>query len=90
MEGTSSPELWAQVRRSARRIGVIDAFPDSVDASLLDDHIPFIREGVPSVDFIDWQYPHKDTLRDTVDKTAARTLDAVGETVVDVLLHWAQ
>ena len=87
-EGSSNESLWAQVRQAARRAGVVKAFPDEVDASLLDDHIPFLRQGIPAVDFIDWQYPYKDTLKDTVDKTSAASLDVVGETTAELLLHW--
>ena len=63
-------------------------FPATTDAALLDDHVPFLEQGIPAIDLIDWQYRYKDTLRDTVDKTSARALDAVGETVADLLLHW--
>jgi glutaminyl-peptide cyclotransferase len=89
-EGSSTPSLWARVRAAARRVGVIRAFPPTTDASLLDDHTPFLSQGIPAIDLIDWQYPHKDTLEDTVDKTSARSLDAVGETVAELLLHWGR
>jgi hypothetical protein len=75
------------VRDAAKQVGVISAFPFERDTPLLDDHTPFIEKGIPAVDFIDWQYPHKDTLKDTVDKTSARALDVVGETMVQLLLH---
>ena len=87
-EGSSTEDLWADVRGAAREAGVIKAFPPTSDASLLDDHVPFLRQGIPAVDFIDWQYPYKDTLKDTVDKTSAEALDVVGETVAELLLHW--
>jgi glutaminyl-peptide cyclotransferase len=87
-EGSSDPELWSRLRASARRTGNATFFPAEVGASIIDDHTPFLQEGIPAVDVIDFDYPHRDTLRDTVDKTSARTLDAVGETVVDLLLRW--
>lgn len=87
-EATSDIDLWSRVRASARRVGAGAFFPDDVGVALIDDHTPFLRAGIPAVDVIDFDYPHRDTLRDTVDKTSARTLDAVGETVVDLLLHW--
>jgi hypothetical protein len=87
-EGTSDIALWSRLRASARRVGAERSFPDLVGDSLIDDHTPFLREGIPAIDIIDFDYPHRDTLRDSVDKTSARTLDAVGETVVDLLLRW--
>ncbi len=85
-EGSSDPALWVRVRAAARRVGVGVVFPSTTDATLLDDHTPFLEQGIPAVDLIDWQYPHKDTLRDTVDKTSPRALDVVGETVAQLLL----
>jgi Zn-dependent M28 family amino/carboxypeptidase len=87
-EGSSTESLWARVRQAAKRAGVLGAFPRETDTSLLDDHIPFLRQGIPAVDFIDWQYQYKDTLKDTVDKTSAQSLDVVGETTAELLLHW--
>ena len=87
-EGTSDTGLFIRLREAARRIGTARVFPATSDAALLDDHTPFLEQGIPAIDLIDWQYPYKDTLRDTVDKTSADALDAVGETVADLLLHW--
>ncbi|HZH25098.1 MAG TPA: M28 family peptidase, partial [Solirubrobacteraceae bacterium] len=63
-------------------------FPPEVGGGIIDDHTPFLDAGIPAIDLIDFDYPHRDTLRDTVDKTSADSLDAVGETVADLLLHW--
>jgi Zn-dependent M28 family amino/carboxypeptidase len=89
-EGSSNEELWGRLRSAANRAGVLKVFPPTTDASIIDDHTPFLEEGIPAVDLIDWQYPHRDTLEDTVDKTSATSLDAVGETVADLLLHWSR
>lgn len=86
-EGTSDEDLWKRLRAAAARIGVGEVFPDATGAALFDDHTPFLRAGVPSIDLIDFDYEYKDTVQDTVDKTSARALDAVGETVVE-LLRW--
>ena len=89
-EANSDIALWGDLRRSARRVGAGATFPDGVGPSLLDDHIPFLEAGIRAVDLIDFDYRHRDTLRDTPDKLSARSLDAVGETVVDLLLHWGR
>ena len=90
MEGSSDPRIWRRMRASARRVGALRSFPDRIGTSIIDDHTPFLEAGIPAVDVIDFDYPHRDTLRDTVDKTSPRTLDAVGETVTDLLLHWGR
>jgi glutaminyl-peptide cyclotransferase len=48
-----------------------------------DDHMPFVRLGVPSLDVIDFDYPpwHEDT--DTLDKISAASLEIVGRTMLE-------
>lgn len=84
-EKTSNVAMWDRVRAAAREVGVEQVFPDRVQGIVLDDHTPFLRAGVPAVDFIDWAYEHKDTRRDTFDKLSPAAMDAVGETVVAFL-----
>jgi hypothetical protein len=87
-ESSSDPRLWSAVRAAARRVGVGAVFPMAVEAAITDDHSPFLAAGVPAVDLIDWSYPFKDTVRDTYDRLSARAIDAVGETVVQLLRTW--
>jgi hypothetical protein len=87
-EGSSRRSLWRDVRDAARRVGVGAVFPPGVEADITDDHTPFLRAGVPAVDFIDWSYAAKDTIRDTYDQLDPRAIDAVGETVVELLRRW--
>jgi glutaminyl-peptide cyclotransferase len=51
-----------------------------------DDHIPFLKLGVPALDVIDVEYDpwHKDS--DTMDKVSAQSLDIVG-TVMQESIH---
>jgi glutaminyl-peptide cyclotransferase len=83
-EGSSTPALWARVRGAAREVGAASFFPDESGPRIVDDHTPFLRAGVPAVDFIDWSYPGHDR-SDTLDKLSRQSLDAVGETVVEVV-----
>jgi glutaminyl-peptide cyclotransferase len=83
-EASSDVELWKRIRSSAQRVGVGSIFPDRVDVSIQDDHTPFQRAGVPSVNFIDWSYPGH-SLQDSMKRISSRALDAVGETVVQYL-----
>jgi glutaminyl-peptide cyclotransferase len=85
-EGSSNRTMWERVRASAGRVGVERVFPPAVGQGLVfDDHTPFLRARIPAVDLIDFNYRYADTLQDTPDKLATRSLDAVGETVVDYL-----
>ena len=78
--------MWERVRASAGRVGVERVFPRAVGQGVVfDDHTPFLRARIPAVDLIDFSYRYADTRQDTPDKLSARSLDAVGETVVDYL-----
>jgi glutaminyl-peptide cyclotransferase len=84
-EGTSNRALWARMRAAARRVGVQAVFPAPVQTGILDDHTPFLDRRVPAIDLIDFSYRYKDTVRDTVDKLSRRSLDAVGESVLELV-----
>ena len=84
-EATSDRGLWSRVRAAARTVGAGPVFPDATGLSIIDDHTPFLRARIPAVDLIDWDYRYKDTVRDTYDKLSARAVDAVGETIVELL-----
>jgi glutaminyl-peptide cyclotransferase len=87
-EASSTASLWDDVRAAARRVGVGDVFPGGTSVGIIDDHTPFLRAGIPAVDFIDWGYRYKDTVQDTYDKLSPASVDAVGETVVELLRTW--
>ena len=44
---------------------------------LIDDHLPLLDAGVPTVDIIDFDYPPWHTTADTPDKTSAASLAEV-------------
>jgi len=83
-EGSSHLELWARLRAAAHRVGAQHVFPPYSSDTITDDHTPFLRAGVPAVDLIDWSYPGHD-LSDGLDKLSRRSIDAVGESVVDLV-----
>lgn len=87
-EGSSTPWLWARVRAAARRAGAGAYFPPGTGPAVLDDHTPFLRAGIPAVDLIDFDYRYADTPQDTPDKLSPAALDAVGETIVELLRTW--
>jgi Zn-dependent M28 family amino/carboxypeptidase len=54
-----------------------------------DDHIPFIKSGVPCADVIDLDYGYNNvfhhTAQDTMDKLSPRSLEIVGNTVLETI-----
>jgi glutaminyl-peptide cyclotransferase len=87
-EASSTSSLWDEVRSAAKNVGVGDVFPAGTSVGILDDHTPFLRAGIRAVDFIDWSYRYKDTVHDTYDKLSPASVDAVGETVVELIRTW--
>jgi hypothetical protein len=83
-ESNSDVNEWARLRAAARAAGVGKLFPDTDQGvSVVDDHTPFYGGGVPSIDLIDWSYPYKQGVHDTLDKLDPKVLDGVGEAVAE-------
>jgi hypothetical protein len=71
--------IWGAAKKLKRREFVDDEF------AVEDDHIPFLRAGVPAVDIIDLDYPAWHTADDTMDRLSARSLQAVGDVLLAAL-----
>jgi len=84
-EGLSDARLWTKLRAAARRAGVAKVFPGGTQGPILDDHVPFIGAGVPSIDLIDFEFACFHRTCDDLSQISARSLDAVGETVLELL-----
>ncbi len=83
-ELVSTPWLTDTIWAAAKRIGHGDVFvPDAT--RIEDDHVPFLEAGVPAVDIIDLDYPPWHTAGDTLDKVSARSLQTVGDTLLEAL-----
>ena len=76
----STPWLTDIFWSAAKQLGHRQFVDEAMD--IQDDHIPFLKAGVPSVDIIDLDYPAWHTEHDTIDKVSAESLQVVG----DVLL----
>jgi len=72
-----SNAIWAQ----AQALGYSEQFINQPKYRMLDDHIPFIKAGIPAVDVIDFDYPYWHTTADTADKVSAQSLQIVGDTL---------
>jgi glutaminyl-peptide cyclotransferase len=53
-ERNSNKELTSQIWNIAADLGYSDVFIPQVKYNLIDDHIPFLRTGIPAVDIIDF------------------------------------
>jgi glutaminyl-peptide cyclotransferase len=84
-EPGSDPRLWKQLRAAAKRVGAEKFFPDASQGEVLDDHTPFARRGVPSIDLIDFEFPCWHRTCDDMTAVAERSLDLSGETVLDLV-----
>jgi len=63
-------------------------FIDTVKYSMLDDHIPFIKAGIPSIDIIDFDYPYWHTIQDTPDKCSVKSLEIIGNALLEFIRKW--
>lgn len=89
-DSNSTPWLTEIVWAAAKRLNK-PAFTDAI-TTIEDDHIPFLRAGVPAVDIIDLEYPNASrpfdywhTAEDTMDKVSARSLQVVGDVLLAAL-----
>jgi hypothetical protein len=84
-EQYSNPGLWSRLRAAAERVGADSVFPSTRQGAVLDDHIPFINRGVPSIDLIDFDFPCWHRRCDNMSAVSEHSVDAVGETVLELL-----
>ncbi len=84
MEKNSNPALTVEIWAQAAELGYTDVFIPLPKYSIVDDHIPFLKAGIPAVDIIDINYPYWHTTEDTIDKVSAQSLGIVGQ----VLTAW--
>jgi glutaminyl-peptide cyclotransferase len=84
-EGNSDLALWAKLRAAARRTGNLRHFPDENTGPISDDHIPFLRRDVPSIDLIDFDFPCWHMTCDDLSAVSKASLDVSGETVRELL-----
>jgi glutaminyl-peptide cyclotransferase len=90
-ETLSTPWVFAALARSAGRLGLGAVF-GGPRAAIEDDHLPFLRIGVPAADLIDFEYgpgpgsnDYWHTAADTPDKLSAESLAATARIVIGAL-----
>lgn len=81
LERNSDPIIRAEIWETAERLGYGEVFINAEKYSMIDDHVPFLQAGIPSVLIIDFDYPYWHTTQDTADKVSPQSLEAVGRTL---------
>jgi Peptidase family M28 len=87
-ETNSTPWLEDVVYEAAKRLGYQSHF-FAMQREVSDDHLPFVKRGVPSADLIDFTYGYNlaywHTTEDTIDKLSPRSLQIVGSVVLETI-----
>jgi glutaminyl-peptide cyclotransferase len=92
-DGNSSQSLRTLVWQAAQSLG-LEKYFSTGEASIDDDHVPFVSAGANAIDLIDFDYGpgnsfwHTD--KDTLDKLSAHSLQVIGDVVVRVLAELQQ
>ena len=87
-ESQSTAWLVDLVRQAAKKLGDQRYFFQT-EESVEDDHLPFLRRGVPSIDIIDLDYgpnnSYHHTAQDTMDKISAHSLQIDGDVILETI-----
>jgi Zn-dependent M28 family amino/carboxypeptidase len=84
----STPWLLDLVYQAAERSGVQSHFYARA-GPVEDDHLPFVKRGVPCMDVLDLDYGYNNVFhhspQDTIDKLSPRSLEIVGNTILETI-----
>jgi len=87
-ESQSTGWLVDLVRKAAKKFGY-DRYFFQTEETVSDDHLPFVRRGVPSIDVIDLDYgpnnSYHHTAQDTLDKISAKSLTIDGDVFMETI-----
>ena len=87
-ESNSTGWLVDLVRQAAKKYGY-ERYFFQTDEPVEDDHLPFVKRGVPSIDAIDLDYgpnnSYHHTAQDTMDKVSARSLTIDGDVFMEAI-----
>jgi Zn-dependent M28 family amino/carboxypeptidase len=87
-ESQSTGWLVSLVGQAAHKFGY-DRYFFQKEEPVSDDHLPFVRRGVPSIDIIDLDYgpdnSYHHTTQDTMDKISARSLTISGDVFLETI-----
>jgi glutaminyl-peptide cyclotransferase len=84
----STPWLEDLIYQAASRLGYQSHFYDRTTA-IEDDHLPFVKLGIPSADLIDLEYGYGNvfhhTPQDTIDKLSPKSMQIVGDVILQTV-----
>jgi len=87
-ETFSTPWLEDLIYQAATQLGYQSHFFER-KIPVDDDHLPFLKIGVPSADLIDLDYGYEDvfhhTPQDTMDKLSPKSLQIVGDVILQTV-----
>jgi glutaminyl-peptide cyclotransferase len=87
-DSNSTPWLLDLIYAAAERLGYQSHFYAS-QGHIEDDHLPFVKRGVPSADVIDLDYGYNNVFhhspQDTMDKLSPKSLEIVGDTILETI-----
>lgn len=83
-EAESTRWMTDAIWTAARRLGHGRIFVEE-ETTVLDDHMMFLQAGVPAVDLIDLDYAAWHTADDTLDKVSVRSIQIVGDVLLEAL-----
>lgn len=86
----ADPALLDRIYATAAASGFSDRFPNEMGGAVTDDHLEFIKSGIPAVDIIDYRpgsgfHPAWHTSSDKMDQIDRESLRAVGQTMINLL-----
>ncbi len=81
-EADSTKALTDLIWSTAVRLGYSNIFVNESSATV-DDHIVFLKRGVPAVDVINFEIPYWHTVEDTLDKVSAKSLAITGHVLLE-------
>ena len=80
--------LIVAAAQSPLALGAGTTFPSGTQGEITDDHTPFMRDGVPAIDLIDFDFPCWHKRCDDMSAVSERSLDLSGEAVLELLRTW--
>jgi glutaminyl-peptide cyclotransferase len=87
-DSNSTPWLLDLIYAAAERLGYQSHFYAG-QGPIEDDHLPFVKRGVPSADVIDLDYGYNNVFhhspQDTMDKLNPKSLEVVGDTILETI-----
>ena len=83
----AAPRLCNQIWTTAEELGYGSIFVRETGPAIYDDHTQLIEAGVPMVDIIDFDFPEWHTRRDTPDVCDPRSMQIVGDVVLQTIMN---